>query len=423
MNKYAVLFPLVALLAGCATRSVLEDSRDFTRLGNHFQAFHTLDQERRRLQASGQEPSEEFQTEYRKAEIAYWIDKARREIFEEREEAALAILADVEGLGAEAFAVQFWRERATLKIAVRETLRGNEMLTKGELEEAMRHFLAALDRKADHAPAHEGAEKVRVEIARMTERAQQQFLEAVRRMPEFRYVEAQWHAQIATENDPAREDAKTVLAEARAEVLEQMFARGKELQRADKFGAALVEYKAIERIDPGYPGVKDAIAAMTREVDALRLVEKAKVDMRMERFASAKQLLGDALQLSEQSRAVIGELQTQCETLRGEAAYRDARDLEILGKKEEAIAAYRAIVAGWPKGIADAAARADALQVDVDGALAEWNAAEAAEAAGNDAEALESYRNAQRYHAGFRDVAARIARLTAKLQAGGGDNL
>lgn len=421
MNKYVALFPLVALLAGCATRTVLEESREFTTLGNHFQAYHTLEQERRRLQAAGEEPSEEFLAAFRKAEIGYAIDRARREIFEEREEAGLAILVEAETLGAEAYAVRYWRDRATLKIAVRETLRGNEQLNKGELEAAMRHFLTALDRKADHVPAHEGAEKVRVEIARMTERAQQQFLEAVRRMPEFRYVEAQWHAQIATDNDPAREDAKTVLAQARAEVLEQMFLRGRELQRSDKFGAALVEYKSIERIDPGYPGVKDAIAAMTREVDAMRLVEKAKVEMRMERFASARQLLTDALGLSEQSRAVIGELQMQCETLRGEAAYRDARDLEILGKKEEAIAAYRAILAEWPKGVADAAARADALQVDVDGAIAEWSAAEAAEAAGKDAEALESYRNARRYHAKFRDVDERIARLSAKLQAGGGD--
>lgn len=422
MNKYVVLLPLVALLAGCASRSVLEDSRNFSSLGNHFQAYRTLDQERQRMLAAGEEPSEEFQAEFRKVQIADAIDRARREIFEEREDAGLAVLVEAESLGADAYAVRYWRERATLKIAVRETLRGQELLNKGELEAAMRHFLAALDRKADHVPAREGADKVRIEISRMTERAQQQFLEAVRRMPEFRYVEAQWHAQIATENDPAREDAKSVLAQARAEVLEQMFARGKELQRADKFGAALVEFKAIERIDPGYPAIKDAIAAMAREVDALRLIEKAKVEMRMERFASAQQLLSDALQLSEQSRASIGELKMQCETLRGEAAYRNARDLEILGKKEDAVAAYRAIVTEWPNGVADAAARADALQVDIDGALAEWTAAEAAEAAGKDAEALDSYRNAQRFHAGFRDVEARIARLVAKLQAGGGDN-
>lgn len=418
MIKNVVLLPLALLAVGCASSSLIRQSEDYTAVGNHHQAYHVLLAERTRLQAEGETPSEAFEAAYRKAEIAYVIDRALRQIFQDREEEGLATLAEAEQLGADPAIVAGWRGRATYKLAKRATEAGNEHLAKGELQPAMEMYLKALDRRPGMVEALEGTEKVREAMSRLTERAQQQFLEAVRKLPEFRYVEVQWHATNATENDPQREDAKAILVQARSEILDAMFARGKELQNVDQFGAALIEYKGVQRVDPGYPGVVAAITAMEKEVDATRLVEKAKVEMRMERFVQARQSLDDALKLSEFSRAGIGELVMQCEKMRGESAYRAARDLEILGKKQDALAAFRAIVAEWPNGISDEVARAEALQVDVDGAKTEWAAAEAAEAAGKDAEALEHYRNAERYCPEYLDVKARIERLRAKTSGG-----
>ena len=421
MTMNRSLLPLLALLAACSSVSVVDESKVYARQGNHLLAFDLLQKERQRMLVENQEPSAEFEALYRQAEIDYVLFEARRQIFEEQEELALETLDKAIAVGADPGVVGLWRARATHKLAVRATEVGNEHLVKGELQPALEKFLEALSRQADHEPALEGAEMVRTAVLRLTERAQQQFLEGVRKLPEFRYVEVQWHALNATTNDPSREDAKALASRAQKQILEQMFARAKELQDTDQFGAALLQYREVRRAEASYPGVDEAIALMTREVEAARLVERAKIDMRMERFDVAREGLDDALKLSEFSRAGIGELLMQCKRMRGEHAYQEARDLEILGKKAEALAAFEAIRADYPGGLLDEAARADALKVDVDGAKAAWDAAVAAEAAGDLGQALEHYRTAERFYPGWQDGKDRIARLAAKLSSGGSD--
>lgn len=419
MTKFRPLLIIFALLGACASTSVISESEVYSRRGNYLLAFDLLEKERQRLAAEQEEPSAEFLQAYRHAEIGYAIYRARRAIFEEHEEEALKLLDEALAVGADPAEVALLRGRATLKLAVRATEVGNEHLVKGELHEALQSFLEALSRQPDYELAHEGAEKVRAAVLLLTERAQQQFLEGVRKLPEFRYVEVQWHALNAVTNDASRDDAKELAERAQKQILEQRFARAKQMQDADQFGAAMIEYRAVRSVDPGFPGIDDAIASMKREVDAARLVEKAKIDMRMERFDEARQGLEDALKKSEFSRAGIGELMMQCRRMRGEKAYQQARDLEILGKKAEALAAFEAIRTDWPDGLLDEAIRADALRVDVDGAKTEWDAAVAAEAAGNLAEALEHYKAAERYYPGWQDGKDRIARLEAKLAAAG----
>ena len=103
---------------------------------------------------------------------------------------------------------------------------------------------------------------------------------------------------------------------------------------------------------------------------------------------------------------------------------RAARDLEVMGKKQEALDAFQALATAWPDGLEDERARIDSLTIDIDGAKAEWDAAEAAEAAGDLEKALRHYRAADRYYADWRDGKARIARLEKaiaeqKAKAGG----
>ncbi len=418
MSTIRALLPLCLALCACGTTSVLEESRLHSRRNNHQLAYELLEQERQRMLAAGEQPTEAFERAYRQAEIDEALASAQADIFGEQEERALVALDRAEQLGADADDVARLRSRASYKLAVRAVQRGDECMTQGDLQEALRYYLQGLDRLPGFGPAAEGAEKVREAVARMTDRAQNQFLEAVRKLPEFRYVEVQWHAMNATTNDPTRTDAEAIRQRAQAEILQGMFARGRQLQESDQFGAALVEYRAIARIAPDYPGIGEAIAQMEREVEATRLVERAKMDMRMARFEQSRELLDAALQLSELSRAGIGELMMQSRRMEGEFRYQQARDLEILGKKEAALAAFEALAKDWPQGLRDEQARIDALRTDVEGAKSEWAAAEAAEAAGEFAAALEHYKAAARFHPEWKDVKERIARLEAKLRAG-----
>ena len=101
----------------------------------------------------------------------------------------------------------------------------------------------------------------------------------------------------------------------------------------------------------------------------------------------------------------------QVRQLEGAQRHQAARDLEVLGRKADALAAYEALAKDWVEGFSDEAARIAGLRVDIDGATTEWAAAEAAEAAGELEKALEHYRAAETYYAGWKDGKARIQRL------------
>jgi tetratricopeptide (TPR) repeat protein len=150
---------------------------------------------------------------------------------------------------------------------------------------------------------------------------------------------------------------------------------------------------------------------MDRELQAAVLIDKAQKNMRARQFDLAREQLGKAFELSVMARNDIGELVQLTRKYEGEARYKSARDLEVLGKKSEALAAYEALVKDWPNGLSDEQARCSSLRVDIAGAEKAWSEAEAAEAAGEPQKALEAYLESERFYAGWKDGKARIARL------------
>jgi sRNA-binding protein len=105
--------------------------------------------------------------------------------------------------------------------------------------------------------------------------------------------------------------------------------------------------------------------------------------------------------------------------LEGDSHYQAARDMEVLGKKSEALAGYEALSKDWPEGFSDEKARIDGLKYDIENAQKEWADAEAAEAANDLPKALEHYKNSERFYAGMKDGAARIERLQTAIRAAG----
>jgi hypothetical protein len=83
--------------------------------------------------------------------------------------------------------------------------------------------------------------------------------------------------------------------------------------------------------------------------------------------------------------------------------------------KAEAMAAFAALAVDWPDGLLDEQTRIGALQSDIAGAERAYAEAEAAEQKGELALALDLFKTAQTYYARYRDVAARVERLTKTL--------
>jgi tetratricopeptide (TPR) repeat protein len=420
MTKFRTLLPVALLLSACAIRSEIEESRNYTRLGEHERAFEIIDQIRERMLQAGEAPSEEFEAEYATVYRQHLLERARQNIFYEREDEALVDLALLLNADPDHEEAQRLRVRALQKKAMQATADGDEHLFKNELEPALACYLEAEKFVPGYEPAVAGAEKVRQAVSRLTVRAQQQFLEAVRKVPEFRFVEVRWHTANAMSNDPTREDAESLKKRANHEIAVRTFLRGQECQAKDQFGAALVEYRSAKRLDEMLPGVDDAIAQMQKEVEASWLVEKATMWMRNGRFADAHSNLEKAYGLSAMARPGISELMIEARRLEGESAFEAARDLEILGKKREALAAFEALAQKWPDGVADEAARIDGLRTDIDGASKEWELGEAAEAANDLPKALEHFQTSVRFYAEFKNGKERIQGLQQRIAAAAG---
>lgn len=419
MTRTSLLLPAL-LLAACTTRTLLEESRNYSRLGEHARAFQVLDEYRDDRLRAGAEIDPEFEREYAAARHRFLVDRGRSRIFEDREDEAFVDLASVLALDPDHAEAKTLRDRAIAKKAARATNRGNEFLNKNDLQQALVHFVDAETWIPGYQPAVEGAQKVREAVGRSEVRAQQQFLEALRKLPEFRFYEARWHASNATRNDPSREDANGLRVKADRELAQHAFARGQQAQQKDRFGAALVDYRQAKRLNPDLPGVDAAIAEMQTEIDANAKADKASLRIRQGRFAEGRTLLAEAFAVAKYSRPLLSELMLEADRLERERQYTACRDLEILGKKAEALAAFEALQTRWPTGVRDEKARIEALRIDVEGARSEYAAGEAAEAAEKWQEALDHYRQAERFYPGYQHAKARMQALRERLAGAAG---
>lgn len=417
MTSMRALLPLALLLSACASRSVIDQSLRCTRLGLHDRAFQLLDQERVRRMDAGEAPDAEFEGLHRTARVRYLLETGRDLVFAEQEEKAVVAFAGVLALEPGHEEAIVLRDRARVKQAMRATALGDDALFQNDLELALRHYLDATRFVAEFPPALAGADKVHQAVARMETRAQQQFLEAVRKLPEFRYMEVRWHAANVMSNDPKRAEAQDLQVKANRELALKAMARGRECQAKDQFGAALMEFRAAKALDPAVPEVDVAIEAMKREVEASAQLEKATMQMRNGAFAEARASLAKAGELTVMLKAAISELTIETRRREGMRDFERARDLEILGQKREALVAFEALAAAWPDGLRDEKARVDGLRADIESAEKEWAAAEAAEAAGDQAGALEHYEASERFYALYRDAKVRIQRVKARLAA------
>lgn len=421
MTHHPSLLPallLTALLAcGCTTRARLDESRNYTRLGEHDRAFHVLDEYREAQLRAGAAIDPDFELEYAAVRQRFLIERGRTRIFEDREDEAFVDLAAVLALDPDNAEAQALRGRAITKKAIRATNRGMECLNRNELQQALVHFVDAESWIPGYPPAVEGAQKVHDAVSRMESRAQQQFLEAVRKLPEFRYHEVRWHAGNALLNDAKRSDADGLRTKANHELALHAFTRGQQARQKDRYGAALVDFRQAKRLDPSLPGLDAAIAEMQNEIAANNAADKAAVLIRKGRFAEARQLLDQAFATAALSRPHISELMLEADRTEREQQYAAARDLETLGKKAEALAAFEAVQNRWPNAPGDTKARIEALRIDIDGAASEFAAGEAAEAAADWRKALDHYKSAERFYPGYKDAKARAEALRARLAA------
>ncbi|HEB52606.1 MAG TPA: hypothetical protein ENI87_05040 [bacterium] len=421
------------LLAGCGANSAIERSRGYERLGDYQHAFEELHGEFVRQQRAG-EVEAELAREHERVRRAFLRDRAQRLIFQEKEDLALRDLDALAEADPDYPGLAALRAAAHRKQARRIVARGYELLAEDRYADAMKEFLASQRLVPGLEEADDGIASVRAELQRLNARARAQFLEAVRKVPEFRHVEVAWHAASVINSTPDPDDeqrhsAEKLRLDARRASARETMARALECEHENRFGAAQVLYKAALLLDPEIEDAKAGIERMQNELRAQELIEKAQLLMRNGHYADARGLLDDAFERSTLSRGAISELMIEVRKLEAKAEYRAARDLEVMGKKAEALAAFEALAEKYPDGVEDEQARIAALKVDIEGAKVEWRLAEEAEQAGDLEKALGHYQSAEAYYPEWRDGERHIERLkraiaqrkAGEVEGGGSD--
>lgn len=393
-------------VAACATHSAVERSREYAADGNYRLAYLVLDEAR-----TAQPGNPDLEREWRAAQLEYLIDQARGAIFAERVEAGRQALAQAAELAPGNPIVQQLQQRANEKAAQVITRRGDRAMADGKLDEALQAYTAAQQEVPGYKPALEGTQKVRVAFDRMHNKAQEHFLEALRRFPELRWVEVNWHATTAMDNDKTRTDVQDLAVRAQRKLAEKTFARARASEKDAHYGAALMDYKSVRLLQADFPAIDDCIERMQKEVQARVLVESAFLSTLRLQFAQAEKQLTEAATLSTLERAAISDVQLQVRKKAGELRYREAKDLELQNMKREALAAYRALAKDWPDGLLDEKVRIDNLDRDIEAATKAFAAGKAAEEAGDRKAALEQYETADSYYPDFQGVKAKIQEL------------
>lgn len=408
----------VLLVAACGTNSAIERSREYLEEGFLVQAFEVVDDARRDCLADGRKVDPELQRIHDELLQRVLVDAGRQAIYANEEERGLELLNKALALQPGDEVALALIDRAHRKQALRAVAKGQDLLAKAQLDSALVAFLEAQQCDPDCQPAMEGVEAVRDAARRLHGEAQQQFLEAYRKLRQVRFPEAEWHASASLSRDKARDDAADVQRRAQRELADEARVRAESSRKEKNYGAALMDYRVARQYWPDMPGIDDFIAQMETEVGVVAMTEKAQLAIKAGRLEEARGLLDDAFAKSTLEKGSIVELRFLVHRRAGEMAYEKARDLELQGLKQEALAAYEALVADWPDGLLDVQTRLGAIKADVEGAEREFAAGEAAEQANDPAAALQHYRTSKTYYEKYRDVAQRVERLAAKLATG-----
>ena len=142
--------------------------------------------------------------EQRRGEAREWVQEATGE----REDEALELLAELEAQSPGFHGVQELFDHAHHKQAKRLVLRGDRLLSERDFQQAMKLYIESQRIVKDFEPASAGMLRVKDELARMDAVAQRQFIQAVRKFPEFRHIEVAWHAAAVLKNTPDPEDER-----------------------------------------------------------------------------------------------------------------------------------------------------------------------------------------------------------------------
>ncbi|PIE24111.1 MAG: hypothetical protein CSA62_04720 [Planctomycetota bacterium] len=277
------------------------------------------------------------------------LDQARSLVFEDKEERALAVLAQVRVLDPENPSATRWVAKARTQLGKKKVVEGEEALGSGKLDEALVRFREALELVPGNQAAIRGYRDVGRVFGERRERAELRYRMALRAKLDGNWQRALHHAAIAMAEDPTREDARALVASGERQRADAARLAAGYFEEHQDFAAAARGY--MEALELGRPLARPWVAEletrlqhMRREAEAEQLLERFDVELAAGRFREAAKALAEAEKLSLLQKPRIND--ARLGLIAGQRLQRveDARLLEVDHRFEDALEIYRELL-------------------------------------------------------------------------------
>lgn len=408
---FSLLFA-AALATGCSTADTpTEKAREFLVHGDVWQAYVEIQQ------ASEANPEDvALRERLQQLRAAYHLGLGQEKVFADDDWGGVEEFERVLLIDPENKAAKEWKGKALAKLAERATRDGDAERARGRLDDALRHYQKALSYVPEFPGAVYGSKVVGDVVSSRRTKSQENYLKGVRAQATGEFEQTRYHMQIAIDNDPSLAAARERSDVARQQLAEARLRRAREAEQHGWFETSLREYKAVFAEFPTLaPDLATRVAANEREVDAAKLLRDASLLVQRGEFAKARKQLEQAYERSVAQRAAISAQLIALRETDLDRRYNAALDLELDYRYADALAAYRDLDKEWP-GQLDVRTRISNLESSVSLAKEACARGEAAEQAGDVANAIAAYREALTYAPKFGDLEARVKALRAKLE-------
>ena len=338
-----LLAALSAGLTGCGAppSGVHVDEALFELDGANFERAHYEVQ--RALELDPDSP--QLQKLAKNTRILWLLDEARELVFEDKEELALAVLAQVRVLDPENASAARWIAKARGQLGAKKVFEGQEALSGGKLDEALARFREALELVPGNEAAIRGYRDVGRVFSERRESAEERYRWALRAQLDGDWRRVLHHAAIAMAQDPTREDARELVDTGERQRADAARLGALGFEEEQDFGAAARRYEqALEmgrRLEMVWVDqVEKRLERMRREFRAEQLLDRFEVELAADRFSVATETLAEAEKLTVLQTSRVNE--SRLELLAGQRLERmdEARLLEVDHRYENALTIY-----------------------------------------------------------------------------------
>ena len=346
---------------------------------------------------------------YRIASVAVLLERARRDLFAERDTEALAGFRHARELAPDDPTVAQWIAMTKDKLARVWTHKASAMHIADDLEGAIDGYERALEYVPGYAQAQHGLARALLQVNYRRGMGEKYYSDGIEAFHDLWLEQARTSFEYSLKYNPDDPRARERHVDAQHQLALQRIVLGRQFEDDGKYAAARNEYRMALLLDADNATAQAGMDRMIVECRALDLLEEAELDYLAGQY-------DDAVAALDRARAESDTIAPRCDDLRaaiGEARlgeiYDRARVLESDQRFDEALAVYGELLDQAPY-FRDAIARRDTLEDYV--AEAERLYAQAAQAEDSAAEAA-LLRRIAIFWPEYRDVETRLARLEA----------